>query len=76
MTAGQQAQQSADVQVAGPLTWDNEHMDPFVRMICQRGAIIGLTVGARVLYYRPRAGRTPVMHAPGPVLQETRCRAL
>ena len=51
-------------------------MDPFVRMICQRGAIIGLTVGAGVLYYRPRAGRTPVMHAPGPVLQEMRCRAL
>ena len=51
-------------------------MDPFVRMVWQRAAIIGLTAGAGVLYYRPRAGRTPVMHAPGPVLQEMRCRAL
>lgn len=37
-----------NVQVTGPLTWDNDHMDPYVRMIWQRAAILGLAAGALV----------------------------
>ena len=48
MTTGQQAQQSPNVQVTGPFAWANEYVDPFARMIWQRAAIIGLTVGAVV----------------------------
>ena len=43
-----QAAQPSNTQVAGPYAWDNDLMDPFVRMVWQRAAIIGLTVGALV----------------------------
>ena len=36
------------MQVTGPPAWDNKRMDPYVRMVWQRAAIIGLAAGALV----------------------------